>query len=554
MKLKLDDMIQRTAESDQNCTQEFEQLGLVLARLQREVCTSRLPIIVLFEGWEAAGKGTLINRLATTLDPRGYRVMTVPSVVGQERFWAPLHRFWRDLPEPGQIVLYDRSWYDRIWRGLAEQSLNKLELREACFDVAAFEQTLSNQGYLVVKLFLHISKQEQARRFRALSRSRSTSWRIDAGDLRQNRHFNRWRRAVEKVMVRTCSGRPFFVIDAEDRHQVALLAIRELTRILSDRLAVQPNLQPGITRDPNEGVASAESIGEGQADVVSESDRVELVSASPEASDKLEPNASSAEPATEGNTQTVASLGNERITSGPGALSGVDLAQRLDPQSYDAQLSELKARLRELEHRIYRKRIGVVIGFEGWDAAGKGGSIRRLVSALDPRGYDVIPIGAPSAHEASMHYLWRFACRLPKAGHIAIFDRTWYGRVLVERVEHLTKEPQWRAAYDEIKAFERHLVSSGHVLVKFWLHIDAEEQLTRFRARESTPEKRWKITEEDWRNREKRPSYEAAVEDMLELTSTTQCPWTVVPANDKLSARITTLRTAADAISARLDD
>lgn len=553
MMLKLDEMVKRTPESDEECAREIEQLGVVLARLQREARTNRLPIIVLFEGWEAAGKGTLINRLALTLDPRGYRVMTVQSVTEQERLRAPLYRFWRDLPEPGQIVLYDRSWYDRIWRGLAEQRLSKLELREACFDIAALEQTLINQGYLVVKLFLHISKQEQAKRFRALRRSRSTSWRIDASDLRQHNHFKRWKRAVEKVMARTCSDRPFLVIDAEDRHQAALLAIRELVRALSERLAAQPALHAGVAAasDRHSNVVSDSAGVEG-------AEPIEPVPPNPAAGvvgDAPEANVNDVDVTTEGNPQT-ASLrfkGSERITSGPGALSSVDLAQRLDPQSYEAQLAELKTRLRKLEHQIYRRRIGVVIGFEGWDAAGKGGSIRRLVSALDPRGYEVIPIGAPSVHEAGMHYLWRFACRLPKAGHIAIFDRTWYGRVLVERVEQLAAEPQWRAAYDEIKAFESHLVSSGHVLVKFWLHVDAQEQLLRFRARESIPEKRWKITEEDWRNREKRSKYEAAVEDMLKLTSTTRCPWTIVPANDKLSARITTLRVTADAISTRLD-
>lgn len=554
MTSKLDETMQRTPESHEECAHEIERLGLELARLQREARTNRLPTIVLFEGWEAAGKGTLINRLALTLDPRGYRVMTVQSVTEQERLRAPLYRFWRDLPEPGQIVLYDRSWYDRIWRGLAEQRLSKLELQEACFDVAAFEQTLANQGYLVVKLFLHISKREQAKRFRALRRSRSTSWRIDASDLRQHNHFKRWKRAVEKVMARTCGERPFLVIDAEDRHQAAVIVIRELVRALGERLARQPATDVGVAMG-----ADPHSINVSDSPGVDGAEPIEPLPASPavnEVGDVLEANVDTIEATTQGNPRTASLgvVGSERITSGPDALSSVDLTQRLDRQSYEAQLMDLKARLRELEHQIYRRRTGVVIGFEGWDAAGKGGSIRRLVSALDPRGYEVIPIGAPSAHEAGMHYLWRFACRLPKAGHIAIFDRTWYGRVLVERVEQLTSEPQWRVAYDEIKAFERHLVSSGHVLVKFWLHMDAEEQLTRFRARESTPEKCWKITEEDWRNREKRPKYEAAVEDMLELTGTTRCPWTVVPANDKLSARITTLRATADAISARLDD
>ncbi|HEY5961001.1 MAG TPA: polyphosphate kinase, partial [Polyangiaceae bacterium] len=191
---------------------------------------------------------------------------------------------------------------------------------------------------------------------------------------------------------------------------------------------------------------------------------------------------------------------------------------------------------------------------EGWDAAGKGGSIRRLVSALDPRGYEVIPIAAPTKAELAMHYLWRFSLRLPKAGHIAVFDRTWYGRVLVERVEGFCPESKWRLAYDEIRDFEDYLVRWGYVLVKFWLHIDKDEQLRRFQAREADPNKNYKITPDDWRNREKWDAYEAAVADMLELTSTPHCPWTVIAGNDKPFARISVMQSVADAIKKRLQD
>lgn len=543
MKPKLEEMVQRVTESDEDCARELESLGATLGQLQREVRVKRLPVIALFEGWEAAGKGTLINRLALSLDPRGYRVLTVQSVTENERLRPPLYRFWRDLPEPGQIVLYDRSWYDRVWRSLANERLNKLELREACDDIVAFERTLRNQGYLILKLFLQISKQEQARRFRTLLRSRSTAWRIDASDLRQHRHYRRWSRAIERVMARTCADSPFAVIDAEQRQRAALAAFRVTSSALAASVA------PGA----NESTSTPTSVVELSAAPVTASE--------PNGEADVRPSDAAQSPAEEraagGALAGVADGGHEpgplRIGSGPNPLAAVDLSQRLDPEDYERRLTELKRRVRELEYRLYSKRIGVVIGFEGWDAAGKGGSIRRLVSVLDPRGYEVIPISAPTAHEAGMHYLWRFACRLPKGGHISIFDRTWYGRVLVERVEKLTVESQWRNAYDEILAFERHIVRFGHVLVKFWLHIDAEEQLRRFRARESNPEKQWKITSEDWRNREKRAAYEAAVADMIERTSTPDCPWQVIAANDKLFARIAVLQAVADALSTRLE-
>jgi polyphosphate kinase 2 (PPK2 family) len=517
MKLRLDDLMLRRTESNADAVQELDALTLELGRRQRVVRLSGRPVIVLFEGWEAAGKGTLINRLAMALDPRSYQVFTVQSASPEELLRPPLYRYWRDLPGPGRFALYDRSWYDRIWSSFAEGKMGTRDLEEACDDVRAFEKTLVSHGYTIVKFFLHIKKREQARRFRKLRADKSTAWRIDETDLRQHRHYHLWRRAIEKVMSNTGadSGR-FYVIDAESRKDATILVFRELARILS----VQTD-------------ASKRDVKTTKVETAIPEETQSVTETSPPATTDVAANC-------------------PRITSGPNALDLVDLTQSLDLTEYEAKLDALQVQLRELEHRIYKKRIGVIIGFEGWDAAGKGGTIRRLVSALDPRGYEVVPISAPTAEEARMHYLFRFAKRLPKGGHITLFDRTWYGRVLVERIEGFCSEANWRLAYEEIRAFEEHLVRSGNVLVKFWLHIDAEEQLRRFQAREQNPEKSWKITEEDWRNRDKRIDYDAAVADMIELTSTPQCPWTIIPANNKLFARITAMQTVAAAIAARL--
>jgi polyphosphate kinase 2 (PPK2 family) len=229
-------------------------------------------------------------------------------------------------------------------------------------------------------------------------------------------------------------------------------------------------------------------------------------------------------------------------------LETVDLSRSLDPEDYRRQLTELQVRLMGLGFQVYSQQRPVIIGFEGWDAAGKGGTIKRLTERLDPRGYVVHAISAPRGDDAEHHYLWRFWRRLPEAGQITIFDRTWYGRVLVERVEGFCREDEWQRAYQEINHFERQLVDFGTILVKFWLHVSREEQLARFEARQETPYKAWKLTDEDWRNRDKWDVYVQAVEDMLLKTSTSYAPWTVVPANDKRLARVVVLQTVVGAL------
>jgi polyphosphate kinase 2 (PPK2 family) len=220
---------------------------------------------------------------------------------------------------------------------------------------------------------------------------------------------------------------------------------------------------------------------------------------------------------------------------------------------YAKELKRWQARLRELEFTCYERRRPVVVVYEGWDAAGKGGNIKRVIGALDPRGYSVIPIAAPRGDDATHHYLWRFWNRIPKAGHFAIFDRSWYGRVLVERVEGYCTEAEWRRAFHEINEFELALHHFGTVIVKLWLHISKAEQLRRFRERQRLDFKRFKITDEDWRNREKWDRYREAVADAIGRTSTSYAPWTIVEADDKPWSRIKAMRTIAEAIAAGLD-
>jgi len=463
---------------------QLDALGRELGLLQREIRGAGVPVVVLFEGWEAAGKGTAINTLLLALDARGFKVHTVKPPTKEERLHAPLWRFWQKLPEAGTLAIFDRSWYE----GLFNPDL-KSGRGDAVADVVAFERTLTEAGCIILKFFLHISKEDQARRFKKLRADPATAWRVDKHDLKQNRHYDAWLKKMGRAIEATqSSAAPWQIISAKDKHLVALNVFETIVAALKSRLA------RSTPRTEQELVAS------------------------------------------------------DRVTSGPSALESVDLTGRVDGELYKTQLSSLRSKLRELEHQIYRDRLGVAIVFEGWDAAGKGGCIRRLVSGLDPRGYDVIPIAAPSDTERKHHYLRRFWIRMPKAGHIAIFDRSWYGRVLVERVEGFCSRAEWMRAYTEICDMERSITSANTIMLKFWMQIDREEQLRRFTARQSTPDKQYKITDEDWRNRERWNDYECALKDMFILTSTQAAPWTVVAANDKLSARLTVLETVAKGI------
>ena len=233
-------------------------------------------------------------------------------------------------------------------------------------------------------------------------------------------------------------------------------------------------------------------------------------------------------------------------------LDKLDMALAIDKETYKKKLVELQVKMRELEFAIFNQRIPAIVVYEGWDAAGKGGNIKRVVEKLDPRGYSVISIAAPRGDEKTHQYLWRFWNHIPKAGHIAIFDRSWYGRVLVERVEGFCSTEDWKRAYQEINEFEGQLDSFGTVIVKFWINITKDEQQRRFDERQNDPFKNWKLTDEDLRNREKWDTYSEAVEEMLLRTSTHYAPWTIIEGNDKYHARIKTLQTITDAIEAAL--
>ncbi|WP_314723888.1 polyphosphate:AMP phosphotransferase [Enterocloster bolteae] len=471
-----------------------EKLGL----LQRECKDAGIPVILVFEGMGAAGKGVQINRLIQALDPRGFDVYACDRPTEDEQMRPFLWRYWTKTPAKGRIAVFDRSWYRSVQVDRFDGLTREDKLGDAYQDILSFEKQLCDDGTVIMKFFLYIDKDEQKKRFKKLEGSKETSWRVTEEDWNRNKDFDRYLKMNEEMLEKTDTDyAPWVIIEAMDKDYAAL-------KIVSTVM------------------------------------------------DRLEYELEHRRPEDEKTAQRQESKTRERFKNG--VLSGIDLSKSLTEEEYKTRLKKLQKRLAELHSELYRLRIPVVIGFEGWDAGGKGGAIKRLTSNLDPRGYRVNPTAAPNDIEKVHHYLWRFWNSVPKAGHIAIFDRTWYGRVMVERIEGFCSEAEWRRAYQEINEMESHMANAGAVVLKFWLHIDKDEQERRFRERQANPAKQWKITDEDWRNREKWDQYEEAVNEMLIRTSTTYAPWIVVEGNDKRYARVKVLQTVVDALEKKVKE
>lgn len=481
----------------------LEEAAQKLGRLQRECKNENIPILIAFEGMGAAGKGIQINRLIQALDPRGFEVYTSNQSNREERLRPFLWRYWTKTPAKGRIAIFDRSWYrsvqadcfDAEMNGKKEATGKRMEVDY--HDIRSFEKQLYDDGTVLIKLFLYIDKKEQKKRFEKLESSKESAWRVSKDDWKRNKEFDRYVKINEQMLEATDTEyAPWTLVEAVDKDYAAVKIISTVCERLEYALSRKKQGQTG---------------GKKQESIPREAFKNDV-------------------------------------------LSGIDLTKSLTREEYKEQIKKLQKKVEKLHNELYQRRIPVIIGFEGWDAAGKGGAIRRLTSHLDPRGYQVNPTAAPNDIEKKHHYLWRFYVDMPKAGHIAIFDRTWYGRVMVERIEGFCTTEEWQRAYGEINEMERHLTNAGAIVLKFWLHIDKDEQERRFKERMNAPAKQWKITEEDWRNREKWDQYEEAVNEMLIRTSTTYAPWTVVEGNSKYYARVKVLRTVVEAIEARLKE
>ena len=465
---------------------DIKELKERLAALPQKLRDKKIPVLVLIEGWAAAGKGSLIKELISELDPRFYNVVSPVIVPEKESRYPFLYPYATAIPENGKILFMDSGWMEDIIRKYLHREITKEEFKRRVRAVNEFERQLRDGGYLLLKIFVHIDKKEQYERLESLTANVETEWRVTDEDLWQHREYDRFLDSYDNFMEKTDDIVPWHILDGSRRK----MAVRDVLKLLV----------------------------EGIEDVLEEGRYV-------------------GEPFEE-----------EFPLREMPALADVDLSVTISDDEYKEKLKKLQKRLSELHNIIYRLKIPVVLCYEGWDAAGKGGNIRRVAYPLDPRGFDVCPIASPEPHELNRQYLWRFWTRLPRSGHICIFDRTWYGRVMVERLEGFCSEKDWQRAYNEINEFERQLTDWGAVVIKFWIHIDQDTQLARFNDRQNTPEKQWKITDEDWRNREKWPLYEVAVNEMLQKTSTKNAPWYIIESNDKQYARICTLEIIVKAL------
>jgi AMP-polyphosphate phosphotransferase len=485
------------------------ELRAELRDLQQAILAAGIPVVVLLEGWDAAGKGDTIGTLVYPLDPRGFKVCTTHAPTEDDRFRPYLYRFWTRMPARGNFAFFDRGWHRRMLEGRIDGELDRQGLMVAAGEIREFERQLTDNGAVLLKFWLQTSKKEQKRRLADIANDRYERWRLQQPDRRKQLSYRRSLQVAEEMLALTSTANaPWTLIAAESRYFRRVDILHKVVAALRHALVAR-NLPLPVA--PNEESPAAEPARLPDAAQV-----------------QIPP------------------------SSRPTLLDRVDLTRRLERKEYEKQLDPLQRRLQELELECYHQRLPVVVVYEGWDAAGKGGNIKRLTQELDPRGYEVIPIAAPDGTEKSHHYLWRFWRQLPKAGHIAIFDRSWYGRVLVERVEGFAAEPEWRRAYQEINEFERHQTEAGSVLVKFWMHVSPEEQLRRFEERERVPHKRHKITPDDWRNRARWGAYREAVVEMIERTSTSYSPWTIVEAEDKYWGRIKTLQTLVSALEEKL--
>ena len=469
------------------------ELRAQLLEVQRRARAAGLPVLLLITGVAGAGKGELVNRLHEWLDSRNVRTHVFWDETDEEKQRPRWWRYWRAMPAAGEIGILFGGWYGRLIDDARHDRIGNDDVEMELDRIRQVEHMLINGGALLVKFWLHLPEGEQARRVEARRKDPKSHWRMAPETAHEANHYDEFIDLATRVVRETDTGEsPWFLIEATDRRFRDLTAGRTLLRAVDTCLTIQGNDKPiAVSHAP-------------------------------------------ALPDAETARRTI--------------VDHVDTDLVLSKPDYKQHKHSLSATLNRLGWEGFKARHPVVAVFEGWDASGKGGAIRRLTESLDARLYNVIPVAEPTDEEAAHHYLWRFWRQLPRDGYWTIFDRSWYGRVLVERVEGFASQPEWARAYHEINTFEQQLAEHGVTLLKFWLNITPEEQLQRFEARQETPYKQHKITADDWRNREKWNDYKAAVNEMVIRTSTEFAPWHIIPANDKRYARIEVMRIAAEAV------
>lgn len=468
-----------------------------LLEVQRTLAASDRAAVVLIGGAEGAGKEEIVSLLLEWMDARGIETHAMWEDSDEERERPRFWRYWRVLPPRGKMAILFGSWYSEPIITRVFRRTNQLEFERAMRRVVDFEQMLANEGVTVFKFWLHLGKDAQRKRLKEMKKDPRLRWRVSLQTWDFFKDYDAFRKVSERAVELTSTGfAPWTLVDAEDKHYRNLTVVTTLLQGLREALA-RP-LRPA-----------------------------------------------SGAPAAGKPTLPTRSEGN--------VIRDLDLGKKLTDREYDRLMPDLQARLGRLARKLHDSQRSMILVFEGPDAAGKGGAIRRLTAAVDPRLYRVTSVAAPTDEERAHPYLWRFWRDLPGRGHITIYDRSWYGRVLVERIEGFCAPEDWRRAYSEINAFEEQLTEFGIIILKFWLAIGPDEQLKRFKDRQGTPYKQYKITEEDWRNRAKWDAYEAAAADMVERNSTDDAPWVLVEANDKDHARVKVIKSVVRRLKGELE-
>jgi polyphosphate:AMP phosphotransferase len=457
--------------------------------------SSRFPVIILIAGVDCAGKGDTVNVINEWMDPRHIETHALRGLTDEELERPPMWRYWRDLPPKGRLGIFIGSWYSSPLLENVHGTIKNAELDQRLERIIRFEKMLCDEGALFLKFWLHLSKDQQRKRLKSLEKDPATRWRVTDTDWKHFKLYDDFHRVSERMLRATSTAEaPWLIVEGSDPRYRYLTIGKAILQSLRHRLDA------------------------------------------PEASSAVEPF-----------PPITMAIDGLRI------LQTLDLTKKLDKPEYGDELEKWQGKLNTLSRHPGFRKISVVVLFEGNDAAGKGGTIRRVTQALDARLYRIASIATPTDEEKSQPYLWRFWRHLPRKGRWAVFDRSWYGRVLVERVEAYCSHADWMRAYGEINDFEEQLVRHRTVIVKFWLAISPEEQLKRFNEREKIGFKRFKITEDDWRNRDKWPAYEEAVCDMIDRTSTEIAPWILVEANDKHYARVKVLKTLCKRIEEAME-
>ncbi|MBT6274389.1 MAG: polyphosphate:AMP phosphotransferase [Chromatiales bacterium] len=462
-----------------------------LVLVQQSLRTLNFPVIVVFAGVDGAGKHETADLLNAWMDPRWLRTHAYGEPSDEERERPEFWRFWRDLPPNGQIGFYLSAWYSRPLLDRVKSRTNDIALQTSIDAINAFERTLVDNGALLIKYWMHLDQRSQRKRLEKLASNPLTSWEVKPKDWEHWALYSQFVSVSDTLISATNSGAAeWTLIDASAERARGLDVARHILAKVQERASAPAPMLPPPTVDT--------------------------------------------------------------LATGAPRLADLDMAQSVERGVYKSELAELRARLGPLQRAARAEGVSAVLVFEGADAAGKGGAIRRITGALDARHYQVIPIAAPTDEEHAHHYLWRFWRHIPRQGRVTIYDRSWYGRVLVERVEGFCSVADWQRAYDEINQFERAMTKEAVVICKFWLHISDDEQLRRFDEREQVPYKAWKLTDEDWRNRERWSDYELAVDDMVRQTNTDCAPWTLVEGNQKYFARLKVLRTVCESLERAL--